>query len=73
MQQDKRRKKESMGTHKELPSSWQQDRRQDKDKKKQISKLSWARLWPWQQDKKRREEKQQGSQDKESHEQLGSP
>jgi hypothetical protein len=35
--------------------------------------LSWARLWPWQQDKKRREEKQQGSQDKESHEQLGSP
>ncbi len=33
MQQDKRRKKESMGTHKELPSSWQQDRRQDKDKK----------------------------------------
>jgi hypothetical protein len=34
MQQDNRRKKESMGTHKELQSSCQQDRRQDKDKKK---------------------------------------
>lgn len=72
MQQDMRRKKESMGTHKELPSSWQQDRRQ-KTRKKNISKMSWARLSPWQQDKKRRIEKQQGSQDKESHEQLGSP
>ncbi len=32
MQQDEEKKRE-YGNHKELPSSWQQDRRQDKDKK----------------------------------------